>query len=181
VQYEFDHIDRRFKDEKKKQYTELLKELARFEADKPAPLPIGLTVRDVGTKAPLTLLPKKSQLTVIEPGFLSVLDEKSAAIRTYPSSTGRRAELARWLTRPDHPLTARVMVNRIWQHHFGHGLVATPSDFGRVGDRPSHPELLDWLADRFVKGGWGIKKMHRLILTSMTYRQSATHPAADWQ
>jgi hypothetical protein len=71
------------------------------------------------------------------------------------------------------------MVNRIWQHHFGRGLVATPSDFGRLGDRPSHPELLDWLANRFVKDGWSVKKMHRLMLTSMTYRQSAAHPAAD--
>jgi hypothetical protein len=179
VQYEFDHIDRRFKDEKKKQYTELQKELGRFDADKPAPLSVGLLVRDVGPESPPTVLPKKAKQTVIEPGFLSALDEKPAAVRPLPSSTGRRAELARWLTRPDHPLTARVMVNRIWQHHFGRGLVATPSDFGRVGDRPSHPELLDWLADCFVKDGWSVKKMHRLILTSMIYRQSATHPSPE--
>jgi hypothetical protein len=178
VQYEFDHIDRRFKDERKKQWAEIQKELSRFDGDRPAPLPVGLIVRDVGPEAPLTRLPKKAKEVIIDPGFLSVLDEKSAVIRsTLPSSTGRRAELARWLTRPDHPLTARVMVNRIWQHHFGRGLVATPSDFGRLGDRPSHPEMLDWLADRFVKDGWSVKKLHRLILTSMTYRQSGTHPS----
>ncbi len=86
--------------------------------------------------------------------------------------SGRR-QLADWLTRPDHPLTARVMVNRIWQHHFGEGLVRTASDFGSRGDRPSHPELLDDLAARFVESGWSPKAMHRLILLSSTYQQSA--------
>ena len=85
----------------------------------------------------------------------------------------RRLALARHLIRPDHPLTARVMVNRIWQHHFGVGLVETPSDFGRMGARPSHPKLLDWLATEFVARGWSLKKLHRLIVTSQTYRQSS--------
>ena len=90
----------------------------------------------------------------------------------------RRRALAAWLTDPKHPLPARVMVNRIWQWHFGTGLVETPNDFGRNGSRPTHPELLDWLADEFVKSGWSIKHMHRLILGSATYRQtSATNPA----
>ena len=80
--------------------------------------------------------------------------------------------LAKWLVEPDHPLTARVMVNRLWQHHFGRGIVATPSDFGEIGERPTHPELLDWLATEFVKEGWSIKKMHRLMVTSAAYRQS---------
>ncbi|MBX7168010.1 MAG: PSD1 and planctomycete cytochrome C domain-containing protein [Pirellulales bacterium] len=84
-----------------------------------------------------------------------------------------RLELAQWLTRPDHPLTARVMVNRIWQHHFGHGLVATPNDFGTRGQRPTHPELLDHLAEQFIASGWSIKAMHRLILRSATYQQSS--------
>ena len=88
-------------------------------------------------------------------------------------STGRRTALADWLVRPDHPLTARVMVNRLWQHHFGRGLVGTPSDFGTMGDEPTHPELLDWLATELVARGWSLKAMHRLIVTSATYRQSS--------
>ncbi|MFV1996315.1 MAG: DUF1553 domain-containing protein, partial [Verrucomicrobiales bacterium] len=87
--------------------------------------------------------------------------------------TGRRLAFARWLTQPDHPLTARVMVNRIWNHHFGTGLVKTLENFGVKGERPSHPELLDWLAVRFVEGKWSVKNMHRLLMNSRTYRQSS--------
>ena len=96
--------------------------------------------------------------------------------RQFPTR-GRRMTLAKWIASPDNPLTARVMVNRIWQHHFGHGIVRTPSDFGRNGERPSHPELLDWLAVRFVESGWDIKAVHKLMLLSSTYRQSADNPA----
>ena len=85
----------------------------------------------------------------------------------------RREELADWIASPDNPLTARVMVNRIWQGHFGVGLVETPSDFGRNGAKPSHPELLDWLASEFIRSGWSVKQMHRLIVLSATYRQSS--------
>jgi hypothetical protein len=84
-----------------------------------------------------------------------------------------RTQLARWLTSPEHPLTARVIANRIWQHHFGAGLVKTVNDFGIKGDRPSHPELLDWLASELVAGGWRLKPIHRRIVLSNTYRQSA--------
>ena len=87
-----------------------------------------------------------------------------------PSGTSGRLQLAQWLTHPDHPLTARVMVNRIWQHHFGKGIVATPSNFGTRGELPTHPELLDYLARYFVEHGWSVKAMHRLILTSKTWR-----------
>src|SRR5207253_3863155 len=89
-----------------------------------------------------------------------------------------RLELARWLTRPEHPLTARVMVNRIWQHHFGAGIVRTPNNFGELGDRPTHPELLDYLADQFIRAGWSIKAMHRQIMLSASYQQSSM-PDAD--
>jgi hypothetical protein len=92
----------------------------------------------------------------------------------------RRTALARWIASPDNPLTARVMANRVWQHHFGRGLVDTPSDFGLEGDRPSHPELLDWLATQLIAGGWSIKHVQRLILNSAVYRQSnRIDPAAE--
>ena len=95
-----------------------------------------------------------------------------------PDSSGRR-ELAAWLTRPDHPLTARVMVNRIWKWHFGEGIVRTPDNFGTLGDFPDHPELLDWLARRFVESGWSVKALHRLMMLSSAYQMSGMRdPAA---
>lgn len=96
----------------------------------------------------------------------------TASLNIPAGSSGRR-EFAEWLTRPENPLTARVMVNRIWQQHFGRGLVATPSNFGLRGDRPTHPELLDYLAGRLVNSGWSIKAMHRLIMTSDAYAQAS--------
>ncbi len=89
-------------------------------------------------------------------------------------TTGRRTALAKWITDPANPLTARVMVNRVWQYHFGRGLVATPSDLGTRGGKPTHPELLDWLASEFVAKGWSIKQLHRMIMTSATYQQQST-------
>jgi uncharacterized protein DUF1553 len=85
-----------------------------------------------------------------------------------------RLQLARWLVRRDHPLTSRVMVNRIWRWHFGQGLVRTPDNFGKLGERPTNPQLLDWLALRFVESGWSLKAMHRLIMLSATYQISST-------
>jgi len=96
----------------------------------------------------------------------------SATDPAQPSSG--RLELAQWIASPSNPLTARVMVNRIWQHHFGRGLVATSDNFGMRGERPSHPELLDWLASQFVASGWSVKAMHRLMVLSSTYQQGGT-------
>jgi hypothetical protein len=100
---------------------------------------------------------------------------------SYPaSSTGRRLAFAKWIANSENPLTARVAVNHIWLRHFGRGIVPTPADFGRNGRPPSHPELLDWLAAEFMERGWQMKEIHRLIVTSATYRMASTshsHPA----
>ena len=98
------------------------------------------------------------------------------AFDTKPGFSGSgRLQLAEWLTQPEHPLTSRVMVNRIWQWHFGEGLVRTPDNFGKMGDKPSHPELLDFLAREFVKSGWSIKAMHRLVMLSSAYQMSSVN------
>jgi hypothetical protein len=160
-------------------YAELKKQLAEFDALKPDPLPQGQFMIDLGATAPPTHVLKNGNVQAkgeeVQPGFLSILDPSDAVI-TPPAglrSTGRRSVLAAWLTDPRNPLPARVMVNRIWHYHFGRGIVATPGDFGRRGERPTHPELLDYLTTYFVENGWSMKKLHRLILLSSTYQQSS--------
>jgi hypothetical protein len=119
---------------------------------------------------------------IVEPGYPSVITGSSEPAmlitdryRQFPTR-GLRMTLAQWIASRENPLTARVMVNRMWQYHFGQGLVRTPSDFGKNGDRPSHPELVDWLAVRFMESGWDIKAMHKLMLVSSSYRQSSENP-----
>jgi hypothetical protein len=90
-----------------------------------------------------------------------------------------RKDLAKWVTQPDHPLTARVFMNRVWQHHFGRGLVGTPNDFGLRGEKPTHPELLDYLATEFTANGWRLKAMHKMIVMSNTYQQASKAPASE--
>ena len=104
---------------------------------------------------------------------LGVLDTRRSAGSFPRICDNPRTQLADWLTDPKNPLTARVMVNRIWQQHFGSGLVATANDFGSNGARPSHPELLDYLASSLIENGWQIKPLHRSIVLSNTYRQSS--------
>ena len=118
----------------------------------------------------------------VTPGVLSAMIGSNdrlapSAWNSIPDNTaGRRLALARWIASRENTLTARVIVNRVWQQHFGTGLVATPNNFGKMGSRPSHPELLDWLATWFVDNGWSLKKLHQLILTSTAYQQSCERP-----
>src|SRR6185369_8712576 len=135
-------------------------------------------------KPPVTYLfhrgdPKQPK-EAIQPGGLSVFAPPGAPVELPQknpklATSGRRLAFAHWLTDGTNPLVARVLVNRVWLHHFGRGLVGTPSDFGAMGERPTHPELLDWLANDFVEHGWRLKRLHKLIMTSTAYRQSSQH------
>jgi hypothetical protein len=162
----------------KDEWQKLKERMAALDRDRPPQPPTAMGMTDVGPVAPPTYLLKRgdwrSHGQEVRPGFLSAIDDREAELQppTGPT-TGRRLALAKWLTRPDNPLTARVMVNRLWQHHFGRGLAATPGDLGAQGERPTHPELLDWLATEFVARGWSLKQMHRLMVLSETYRQSS--------
>jgi hypothetical protein len=177
VIYDWEHVDSTFERADKQPILALRRELAALDKEKPAPLPVAFAAADVGPAAPPVFIPKKQALGDIEPGFLTLLDPAPAKVTPLPNSTGRRSALARWLTTLDNPLTARVMVNRVWQQHFGRGLAANASDFGTLGEKPAHPELLDWLAGWFVREGWSLKKLHRLAVTSAAYRRSGEHPA----
>jgi mono/diheme cytochrome c family protein len=175
-------------DNYRRKATQVNRKIRNLKANMPAEPGIR-ALWDRGTPSP-TYLFRRGEPTnpgrLIGPGVPSMLTDGKTPFevkRPWPGarSTGRRLAFARWLTRPEHPLTARVMVNRIWYHHFGRGIVTTLGNFGKTGARPSHPELLDWLATEFVKpefggqrsevGAWSIKHMHRLILTSTAYRQ----------
>jgi hypothetical protein len=144
----------------------------------------GMTVRDSGAKPPATNLFYQGDFTQpreeILPGFISVLDPNPAAVAPPAGldSSGRRSALAAWMSSPENPLTARVIVNRLWLHHFGRGLVATPNDFGFSGARPSHPELLDALAGELFARKGSLKALHRMILLSATYRQRSIDDSA---
>lgn len=177
VDYEYGRLDEKIKGDNKDRLLELRRDLGKYDDAKPVSLPTALVVTDISSHAPPTIIPKR--LTEAGPGFLSIMESADAAIAPpapNQKTTGRRTALAKWLTQTDNPLSTRVIVNRIWQGHFGRGLAQNASDFGTLGGPPSHPELLDWLTDRFVNNGWQMKDLHRLIVTSATYRQSAEHP-----
>lgn len=123
----------------------------------------------------------KRPMDVVIPGtptIVASLENTAPAVPAGAKSSQRRLQLAQWITNPANPLTARVFVNRLWQFHFGKGLVRSSDNFGFTGDQPTHPELLDWLASEFVQSGWNMKHIHRLLVTSNTYRQSSLHPDA---
>jgi len=192
----------RMKKEEKARWQELKKQLDQFAGEHPGKLPRAAAVTDVANEVPPTHILGRgnwnSPRDEVMPGFPSVLGlpdpeilpvllgtpQASAnvmgsdlAFTNSRRSSGRRSALARWLTDASNPLVSRVLVNRIWQHHFGQGLVRTPGDFGFKGEAPSHPELLDWLASDFMRTGWSLKSLHRLIVRSAVYqRQSARSP-----
>jgi hypothetical protein len=112
---------------------------------------------------------------LVEPGFPSMISNEQPVIVPTATSSGRRTALANWIADPKNPVTARVMVNRIWYQDFAHGIVDSVSDFGKMGEKPSNPELLDWLASEFVQQGWSIKKLEREIMLSSVYRQASAH------
>ena len=177
VQYEYDRLMTYVKADEKPKLIALQQDLTALEKDKPKALPVAFAATDVGPLAPPTLIPRKAAMGAIAPGFPTILQADPAVIPP-PSatSTNRRSALARWLTAPGNPLTARVMVNRVWQHHLGQGLALNSSDFGMLGEPPSHPALLDWLTRQFIADGWSLKSVHRRILLSATWRQSTGHP-----
>ena len=146
------------------------------------PIDKALVVTERGDQAPETYVfyrgnphAEPTPENLVEPAFLTVLDPPQPTIvpPADGETTGRRLALAEWITSPDNPLTARVIVNRLWQHHFGRGIVRTASNFGFAGDPPTHPELLDWLACELIDAGWHLKPVHKLILMSQAYRASS--------
>ncbi|MEO8027476.1 MAG: DUF1549 and DUF1553 domain-containing protein [Bryobacteraceae bacterium] len=159
--------------------TALRKRLHEIELTEPLPPPTAYAVANMDKAPPIHILKVGDvhmKLGVVEPGLLTVLTPPDAP---FPNSvSGRRTALANWLASADHPLTARVMVNRIWQLRMGTGLVATPNDFGVLGSRPTNKTLLDWLATEFVAQGWSVKAIDRMIVTSSVYKQSADIDAA---
>jgi hypothetical protein len=165
--------------ERFERYRKLRREIAALRNESP-PADMALCVTEAGRDAPDTFVLLRGNPHVpgekVGPAFPEVLGGASPVIPTPPpgaKTTGRRRALADWVASADNPLTARVIANRVWQHHFGRGIVRSPSNFGVQGDKPTHPELLDWLTAELVAGGWRLKPLHRLIMTSNAYRMSS--------
>ena len=171
-------LTKRFSAEDKARYDDLQSQIAALDKQRPKPLPTAMAITEKGRQpAPSYFLHRGSQKgSVMAPGVLSVA---SSGEWSFPepaptaTSSERRKNFALWVTNPANPLTPRVIVNRVWQHHFGEGLVRTPNNFGKMGERPSHPELLDWLASELIAQDWRLKPLHRLILLSAAYRMSS--------
>jgi mono/diheme cytochrome c family protein len=163
-----------------RKHDELKSQLKALDKQKPKPYPMARAIGEDGPKARPSYFLNRGSIDakgpLMTPGVLSVLDESGYQYPRPPEnakSSWRRRGLAEWIASAKNPLTARVMVNRIWQHHFGEGIVRTPGNFGKMGEPPSHPALLDWLALEFVARGWSIKQMHRLIMTSRAYQMAS--------
>src|SRR5579872_175116 len=162
-------------EEEKKRHKEFSDRLKEIDSTKPK-VPIAIGLENSGKPEKTFLLERGEPANKgkeVQPGFPVVLTMEKADIRgPREATTSPRSALVNWLVDERNPLTARVMVNRLWQHHFGRGIVRTPSDFGTRGDAPTHPELLDWLANEFIRNGWSLKQMHKAMLMSATYQQS---------
>lgn len=168
----------RLTEQEKHRYEQLCQKLAAFDSLRPPPRETFMAATDVGAEPPPTYVLASGNwqrpIQAVEPGFPALIGGGTPEFGPRSGqTTGRRAALARWLVQPDHPLTARVIVNRIWQQHLGLGLIPTANDFGAQGEAATHPELLDWLAAELVESGWSLKHIHRLIVTSATYQQSS--------
>ncbi len=184
VTNEWNNLDyaKTLKGESKQDWLRLRDELQKFDQLKPASLPTLLVAGDVGSESPEVRIPQSKVVTeAIEPAALEILGGARLVANppTSGKSTGRRTALAMWINSPGNPLPHRVITNRIWQYHFGTGIVSNSSDFGRLGQSPTHPELLDWLTSWFLENGRSFKKLHRLLVTSAVYRQSSQHPASS--
>lgn len=176
MEYERERFDalKSIKDPKTKaRYLELVAELKKFEHLKPEPLIKAFIATDATAKAPRNPLTTRKGEIDVQPAFLTLIEPDEPKITPLENSTGRRTVLADWITRPENQLSTRVITNRVWHYLFGKGIVETPNDFGKLGETPTHPELLDYLTQRFLAGGWSLKKLHREILLSATYRQTA--------
>lgn len=180
VTWQWDRLDAQIKGEDRAKLAELNRELAAFDSLKPPAPPRARTVCNSRAEPPPVLIPRREKEGEVSPGAPVIFGGEPFVLPDPARPAfGRRAALARWLARPENPLTARVIVNRVWQQRFGRGLHETPSDFGPNAGLPSHPELLDWLALRFMEDGWSLKKLHRLILTSAVWRQGSDSPSAE--
>jgi mono/diheme cytochrome c family protein len=164
----------------------LIANIKQLDKERPKPYPAARAIKEDSREAlPSYFLYRGSpdaRGSLMSPGTLTVATNSEYKFPEPPAdaqSSWRRHGLADWIASPDNPLTARVMVNRIWQQHFGEGIVRTPSNFGKTGERPSHPELLDWLAVEFVSRGWSVKAMHRLMMTSDAYQMASDDIAAN--
>ncbi len=176
-------LDKNGADNEKQTFAALDQRLEEADKSRPPPLTSAYVWFEEGPQGGASHVWKRGNpresLGEVDAGFPAILvDAAPGPATATPHSTGRRTQLAKWLARSDHPLTARVMVNRVWQHHFADGLVGSENDFGVMGETPTHPELLDWLASEFVAHGWRLKPLHRLIVISNTYQMSST-PRAD--
>jgi hypothetical protein len=179
IKQELDRLRKRAKQAKGEERSKLKAEIEELEGQSPPPLPtIPGTRNDFENRTAIHVLKRgvwESKGDLVGPRPPSILVAESLP-ELAPDVPDPRTRLARWLVDPKHPLTSRVLANRIWQHHFGAGLVKTVNDFGTKGDRPSHPELLDWLAATLVEGGWRLKPVHRLMVLSNAYQQSGRSP-----
>ncbi|MEX2187547.1 MAG: DUF1549 and DUF1553 domain-containing protein [Pirellulales bacterium] len=179
IKYEAKDLSGRMAKDLRERWTALRAEMESVDVEPPPELPSAMGVHDLDHGAPDVVMPGDKRREPIAAGFLSILDPGPAELTSVAaegeSVVGRRTVLARWIASRENPLTARVAVNRLWQHHFGVGIVASSGDFGRQGDRPTHGELLDWLADEFAgSAAWRSKPLHRLMVTSAAYRQSSS-------